>query len=52
MTYADWIQKTSLAVSMAVFPVILMSMFKGMAIAEIAHTVLVILYNVKISRTE
>lgn len=52
MTYADWIQKTSLAVSMAVFPVILMSMFKGMAIAEVAHTVLVILYNVKISRTE
>lgn len=52
MTYSDWLQKVIISTTMAVFPIILMSMFKGMAIAEIAHTFLVILYNIKIARHE
>jgi len=52
MQYSDWLQKVFISTSMAVFPIILMSMFKGMAIAEIAHTFLVILYNIKIARHE
>jgi hypothetical protein len=52
MTYSDWLQKVVISTTMAVFPIILMSMFKGMAIAEIAHTFLVILYNIKITRHE
>jgi hypothetical protein len=52
MTYSDWLQKVVISTTMAVFPIILMSMFKGMAIAEIAHTFLVILYNIKIARHE
>lgn len=52
MAYSDWLQTIFLSASMTVFPIILMSMFKGMAIAEIAHTVLVIMYNIKIARHE
>ena len=52
MQYSDWLQKVVISTSMAVFPIILMSMFHGMAIAEIAHTFLVILYNIKIARHE
>jgi hypothetical protein len=52
MQYSDWLQKVFISTSMAVFPIILMSMFRGMAIAEIAHTFLVILYNIKIARHE
>ena len=52
MQYLDWLQNVVISTSMAVFPIILMSMFHGMAIAEIAHTFLVILYNIKIARHE
>lgn len=52
MQYSDWLQKVVISTSMAVFPIILMSMFHGMAIAEIAHTFLVILYNIKMARHE
>jgi len=52
MQYSDWLQNVLISTTMAVFPIILMSMFKGMAIAEIAHTFLVILYNIKIARHE
>ena len=52
MTYYDWLQMVILSTSMAVFPILLMWMFKGMAIAEMAHTLLVIIYNIKIARHE
>ena len=52
MQYSDWLQNVVISTFMAVFPIILMSMFRGMAIAEIAHTFLVILYNIKIARHE
>ena len=52
MQYSDWLQKVLISTSMAVFPIILMSMFHGMAIAEIAHTLLVIIYNIKLSTGE
>ena len=52
MAYSDWAHKVALSTSMAVFPIFLMYMFKGMAIAEIAHTLLVIIYNIKIARHE
>jgi hypothetical protein len=52
MAYSNWMRKVALSVCMAVFPILLMSMFKGMAIAEIAHTLLVIIYNIMIARDE
>jgi hypothetical protein len=52
MMYSDWLQKVILSTSMAVFPMMFIHMFPGMAIAEIAHTFLVILYNIKIARHE
>lgn len=52
MTYSDWLEKMIISTSMAIFPIILMTMFHGMAIAEIAHTLLVIIYNIKIARHE
>lgn len=52
LSYSDWLHKVILSVSMCVFPVMLMYAFKGMAIAEIAHTLLAIIYNIKIARHE
>ena len=52
MTYSDWVHKVALSTSMTLFPILLMTMFKGMAIAEMAHTLLVIIYNIKIARHE
>lgn len=52
LSYKDWQQKVIISISMAVIPMILMSLFKGMAIAEIAHTTLVIIYNIKLSRQD
>jgi hypothetical protein len=37
---------------MAIIPMILMSLFNGMAIAEMAHTLMVIIYNIKLSTGE
>lgn len=48
MTYKDWTQKVTISVLMTVLPILLIYMFKGMAIAEISHTLLVIAYNIKI----
>ena len=48
MTYKDWTQKVTISVLMAVLPLVLIYMFKGMAIAGISHTLLVITYNIKI----
>ena len=52
ISYSDWVQNIAISTSMALFPIILMTMFRGMAIAEIAHTILVIIYNIKIARHE
>jgi hypothetical protein len=52
MTYLDWKQTVAISASMTVFPIAMIQMFHGMAIAEVAHAVLVILYNIKISRHE
>ena len=52
LSYKDWKHKVIISISMAVFPMILLSLFKGMAIAEIAHTTLVIIYNIKLSRQD
>lgn len=52
MMYSDWLQKVIISTSMAVLPIMFINMFPGMAIAEIAHTFLVILYNIKIARHE
>jgi hypothetical protein len=49
LTYKDWLHNVILSVGMAVIPMIFISMFKGMAIAEISHTILVIIYNIKLS---
>ena len=49
LSYKDWKHKVIISISMAVLPIILMSFFKGMAIAEIAHTLMVIIYNIKLS---
>lgn len=49
LSYKDWQHKVIISVAMTVVPIILMSMFTGMAIAEIAHTSLVIIYNIKLS---
>jgi hypothetical protein len=49
LSYKDWKHKVIISISMAVLPIILMSLFKGMAIAEIAHTLMVIIYNIKLS---
>lgn len=52
LSYKDWSYKVALSVSMAIIPMILLSLFKGMAIAEIAHTIIVIIYNIKLSTGE
>jgi hypothetical protein len=52
LSYKDWLHYVILSVGMAIIPMILISMFKGMAIAEIAHTFLVILYNIKLSMSD
>lgn len=52
LSYKDWRHKVIISISMAVFPIILLSLFKGMAIAEISHTTLVIIYNIKLSRQD
>lgn len=49
LSYKNWLQYVILSVLMAVVPMIFISIFKGMAIAEIAHTLLVIIYNIKLS---
>lgn len=52
LPYSEWLQMLLLSTSMALFPILLMSMFKGKAMAEIAHTALAILYNIKIARND
>ncbi len=52
LSYNDWSQKVGISVSMAIIPMILMSLFNGMAIAEMAHTLMVIIYNIKLSTGE
>jgi hypothetical protein len=52
LSYMDWQQKVIISILMAVLPMILLSFFKGMAIAEISHTALVIIYNIKLSRQD
>jgi hypothetical membrane protein len=52
MTYTDWLQTVCISVSMTIFPIVMINLFHGMAIAEIVHAILVILYNIKISRQE
>ena len=52
MLYSDWLQKVIISTSMALLPIMFIHMFHGMAIAEIVHTFLVILYNIKIARHE
>jgi hypothetical protein len=52
LSYKDWSYKVALSVSMAIIPMILLSLFKGMAIAEISHTILVIIYNIKLSNQD
>ena len=52
LSYNDWSQKVGISVSMAIIPMILMSFFNGMAIAEMEHTVMVIIYNIKLSTGE
>jgi hypothetical protein len=50
MSYSDWLQKIILSSCMALFPMLLMTVFKGKAIAEIVHTIIVMFYNIKIAR--
>lgn len=52
MSYSDWLAMMVLSASMAAFPVALMGAFKGKAIAEIAHTILAIVYNIIIARRD
>jgi len=52
MHYSEWLAMMLLSASMAAFPMMLMAVFKGKAIAEIAHTALAIVYNIKIARHE
>jgi len=52
MRYRQWVIHITLAVLMAVTPISFMLIFKGMAIAETIHTLLVIAYNVMIARHE
>ena len=52
LSYKDWSQKVGISVTMAIVPMILMSLFNGMAIAEMAHTLMVIIYNIKLSTGE
>jgi len=49
LQYQDWVQHISLSISMMVAPLIFLSLFNGMAIAEIAHTIFVVLWNIKIA---
>jgi hypothetical protein len=52
MSYSNWLIHILLATSMAVLPLGLTMVFKGKAIAEIVHTILVIIYNIIIARHE
>ena len=52
MQYLQWTTHITLAVLMAIAPISFMLLFKGMAIAETVHTLLVIIYNVMIARHE
>jgi hypothetical membrane protein len=52
LSYNDWVHKVVISVLMAILPLIFIYAFKGMAIAEIAHTTLVIIYNIKLSRQD
>jgi len=52
MTYVDWLQTMVISASMTILPIAMLQLFHGMAIAEVAHALLVILYNIKISRHE
>ena len=52
MHYSQWTIHITLAVLMAIAPISFMLMFKGKAIAETIHTLLVIAYNVMIARHE
>lgn len=52
MHYRQWVIHITLAVLMAVAPISFMLIFKGKAIAETIHTLLVIVYNVMIARHE
>ena len=49
LTYKDWKEKVILSIVMTTVPLFMIFLFKGMAIAEISHTILVMIWNIKIA---
>lgn len=50
--YQDWVKDISISIAMIIIPLVFVAMFKGMAFAETAHIVLVILWNIKLALHE
>jgi hypothetical protein len=46
--YKDWLSHITFSVLMILLPLSLMSFFNGMAIPEISHTIIVMIWNLKI----
>lgn len=51
LQYAEWKMHTIVSILMVVCPLVILPMFKGMAIVEIIHTVFVMYWNIKILDT-
>ncbi len=47
--YKDWIQHVVISISMMVLPLIFISLFNGMALAEMTHILFVVIWNLKIA---
>lgn len=52
LKYSDWFKDISISLSMIIFPLIFIWLFNGMAIAELAHILFVIIWNIKLAINE
>lgn len=52
MQYKNWVKNISISVGMIILPLSLMVAFNGMALAETAHVIFVVLWNVKLALHE
>ena len=50
--YNDWVNNIIISIGMIVIPLFFISIFNGMAIAETAHIIFVVIWNIKLALSE